>query len=728
MNLPPEIEITIFDAARQIEDGKARAAFLDWAFRDSPDDGGRMKELLAAESSAQAWFQKASATRTRLSEEIVQLGRENLADNGLGTPDLLEQTETIGERFRLIDRLGEGGGGVVFRAEQTEPVQRRVAIKLLHAGMDTPAFLAAFQHESQALALMNHPNIAAILDAGTTGTGRPFLVMELVEGETITRFCNERRLTIRQRLDLFLQICSAIQHAHQKGIIHRDIKSSNILISTADTTPRPKVIDFGIASAIAAGNAGASWASTAGTPAYMSPEQADPCAKDIDTRADVFSLGVLLYELLAGEVPWKPGPMPAAAPRPSDHLASRPTELLEKLAGLRHLRPAHMVTSLRGDLDAIIMKALAPDRQQRYDTVTTLTADIQRHLDIQPVLAHPPGRRYLLSKFVRRNRLACLSGTAVLGIFVGGAVLVTGALIREREARQDSDATRATIAEMLRQSKARETVAQIAILLSQDRIEEADALLLVNPLTGVEPSMDATHVFRFLGERNALLGRWQQAADCFTLLMQANRLANAQKVAEGMDLLFAAPAMLEAGDTAAYDSLCQEILGRLPATKHVIAAEHVLKMCLLRPASPAMLEALRPMAELLRENIDSENLQTYSNLETRPWMAMSLATFDLRDGNFEGALAWCRKCEAMPKQVQSRSAGIKLIAAMAHHRLGHHDEANNEFSDAGRLIDAATPKVIVKKVESYDSGQGSWYAWAVARVLRHEAESVLKEP
>jgi len=550
--------------------------------------------------------------------------------------------------------------------------------------------------------------------------------MELVEGERITKFCDDRCEAIPQRIGLFLQVCSAIQHAHQKGLIHRDIKPSNVLVSAADSKPLPKVIDFGIAIATAGGQSHGSSSLSAGTPAYMSPEQAASNSTDVDTRADVFSLGVLLYELLAGEVPWSPGALPPSVPLPSEHLTAIPREKLADFAKHRQLRPDRLVSAVRGDLDAIIMKAISTDRQQRYSTVNSLAMDLQRHLDVQPVIARPAAKSYVLRKFIRRNRLACLSGSTVLLALVVGAVLVTGALIREREARRDSETARATIAEMLRQSEARETMAQIAILLSQDRIEEADALLLLNPLIGVEPSMDANYVFRFLGERNALLGRWRQAADCFARLMQANRLANAQKVAEGMDLLFAAPTMLEAGDTAAYHSLCREILDRLPTTRSLIAAEHVIKLCLLSEASPAMLDTLRPMAQLLRENIDSANLKTYSNHETRPWMAMSLAMFEFRDGKFDEALAWCRKCEAMQKSVLSRIAGVKVIAAMALHRLGRHDEASREFSDAARMIDAANPVVIVKKVESYDSSQGTWYAWAVARVLRNEAEVVLK--
>ncbi|MEI8036751.1 MAG: serine/threonine-protein kinase [Verrucomicrobiota bacterium] len=723
MSLPADIEITVFDAARQIEDPVLRRAFLDWTFRDSPDEGARMKDLLAAESEACSFFNEAAATRTSLAGEILELGRVTLTPDDSAMPGTLEFPELIAGRFRILGRLGEGGGGLVLRAEQTEPVRRKVAIKLLRADMDTGAFVAAFQRERQALAMMNHPNIAGIIDAGSTDSGTPYLVMELVEGQRITRFCDERRASLRERIGLFQQVCSAIQHAHQKGLIHRDIKPSNILVSTADSPPRPQVIDFGIAAAIAEGNATSPL--PAGTPPYMSPEQRNSSETDVDTRADIFSLGVLLYELLVGELPWSPGSMPAAIRPPSEHLATLDPARLAELARCRQISAASLVAALRGDLDAIIRKATAADRQHRYDSVAGLAMDLQRHLDIQPVLAHPPGKSYFLRKFARRNRLACLSGAAVLTAIVVGAVLVISSLIRERKALRVAETARAAAARMLVQSAAREVVAQVAILLSQNRIEDADALLLRNPLAGVEPSLEATHVFRFLGERNALLGRWPQAAECFVRLMQANRLVPAQEVAEGMDLLFAAPATLEAGDAAAYDALRQEMLARLPATDHLPSAEHLVKMSLLTPASPATFSSLRPLARLLRENIDSEAKVVAG---FRPWIALALALFDYRDRNYDGALEWCRKAEAMPVKLDSRNASLKLIAAMAHHRLGRVNEARREFGDASRMIQNVSSRVIVLTVEDYNSTQGSWYAWSVARILEREARSLLVKP
>ena len=724
MTLPGDIEIAVFDAARQIEDPAMRNAFLDWAFRDSPEDGARMKDLLASEVDALSWFEDASATRIRLSNEVIELGQVSLpADNGDPVDDL-GLPELIGGRFMILSRLGQGGGGMVFLAEQTEPVRRQVAIKLLHVGMDTAAFLTAFQRERQVLALMNHPNIAGIIDAGSTEAGTPYFVMEFVEGERITRFCDERRDTIQQRIQLFLQICSAIQHAHQKGVIHRDVKPSNIIVSLSDSVPHPKVIDFGIAAAIAKRQATDTAPLPAGTPAYMSPEQAASSGTDVDTRADVFSLGVLLYELLAGAVPWSPGPMPPSPPRPSEHLASLDPEALADLAAHRQLRPEQLISNLRGDLDAIILKATAADRQQRYDTANSLAMDLRRHMGHLPVVAHPPGKRYLLRKFIRRNRLACLSGAGILVTLLIASALSFSSFLRERQARMEAEHARAIAATMLKQSKIRETVATAAVLLNENRTQEANSLLLNISYASVEPTLEAANVFRFLGARYALRNQWQEASECFSLLIKTGRLRSAEDVAANLDLLYAAPAFVECGKWSDYDALCREILTRLPATKNPIAAEHVVKICLLRPTDPGTLRSLQPMIEVLRQNFErNQDL----------WFAMAIALFHHRSGDFEEALKWTRKClETQPEPI-ARLAAVKIISAMALHRLSRPEEARRDFSDAVRMIEDFTQKKpsLVEEyydskqgVMSYDTKQGTWYAWAVARILRREADAV----
>jgi WD40 repeat protein/serine/threonine protein kinase len=343
--------------------------------------------------------------------------------------------------YKLMRELGAGGCGVVFLAEQSEPLRRRVALKIIRLGMDTAEVIARFQVERQALALMDHPNIARVLDAGATPTGRPFFVMELVNGPKITDYCDEHKFTLEERLRLFLSVCQALQHAHQKGIIHRDIKPSNILVATQDNHAVPKVIDFGIAKATG-GRLTDQTLYTAyeqffGTPAYMSPEQAGLGGLDIDTRSDIYSLGVLLYEMLAGETPLDAHSLAESEmdevrrqirdvepPRPSARLSALDRSELATIAQKRHTEPARLVAGLRGDLDWIIMKCLEKDRQRRYDNVGALAADIQRHLQHEPVNAGPPSTFYLLSKFARRHRPA-LATAATFALLLVGATVVS---------------------------------------------------------------------------------------------------------------------------------------------------------------------------------------------------------------------------------------------------------------------------------------------------------------
>src|SRR5688572_1686223 len=330
-------------------------------------------------------------------------------------------------RYRILKSLGEGGMGTVFLAEQREPIRRRVALKVVKLGMNTAGVLARFANERQALAMMDHPNIAKIFDAGATGRGRPYFVMEYIEGAPITQYCDRERMTTKERIVLFLAVCRGVQHAHQKGVIHRDLKPSNVLVMEQDGAPVPKVIDFGIATATD------KWAvektlltkfgQIMGTPEYASPEQADTITGDIDERSDVYSLGVLLYELLIGAVPFDTATLRNAglaemlriireddAPSLSRKLTSMGAAATD-VAACRRTDAASLCRLVDGDLNAITMKALEKARERRYASASDLAADVQRHLDDRPVMASAPGALYRSRKFFRRHRLAAL-GTA----------------------------------------------------------------------------------------------------------------------------------------------------------------------------------------------------------------------------------------------------------------------------------------------------------------------------
>jgi len=360
-------------------------------------------------------------------------------------------------RYKLLERIGDGGMGTVWVAEQTDPVRRTVALKLIKPGMDSKSVLARFDAERQALALMDHPNIAKVLDGGLTENGRPFFVMEYVKGVPITEYCDAARLSVDERLKLFMEVCSAVQHAHQKGIIHRDLKPSNILVAPYDDKPVPKVIDFGLAKALYQSltdrTLHTAHEMVLGTPLYMSPEQAQLNNLDVDTRSDIYSLGVLLYELLTGTTPLEKKRFTDAAwdevrriireeepQRPSARLSS--TATLPSVAACRRTEPVRLTKQVRGELDWIVMKALEKDRTRRYETANGLALDIERFLADEPVLAGPPSAGYRLRKFVRRNRRHVLAGLIVLLALLAGIAGTTWGLFRAEAARKVAVAAR----------------------------------------------------------------------------------------------------------------------------------------------------------------------------------------------------------------------------------------------------------------------------------------------
>jgi len=434
-----ESQDDIFLKAREIIDTVEQAGYLAKACGGDAQLRQRIEAMLRDAKHAEDFF-----------------GKDESEVTG---PNLTEQVGAVIGRYKLLQRIGEGGMGVVYMAEQREPVIRKVALKIIKLGMDTKQVVARFEAERQALALMDHPNIAKVLDGGATDAGRPYFVMELVQGMPITQFCDESMLPMGKRLDLFLDVCSAVQHAHQKGIIHRDIKPSNILVTIHGDEPVPKVIDFGIAKAthgrLTDKTLFTQFQQFVGTPAYMSPEQTSLSGLDMDTRSDIYALGVLLYELLTGQTPFDTRDLLKAGleemrqiireqepPKPSTRLGTLQGGNLTTIAKHRDTEPPKLIHLIRGDLDWIVMKCLEKDRARRYETANGLAMDLQRHLNDEPVAARPPSTAYRIQKTLRRHKLAFSAGGAVAFVLLAGITVSTWEAVRatraEREAKRQA--------------------------------------------------------------------------------------------------------------------------------------------------------------------------------------------------------------------------------------------------------------------------------------------------
>ncbi len=635
-------------------------------------------------------------TDTELRAQIDRLiANDRLAGSFLVVPeqptcsDILpqEQPGTLIGTYKLLEQIGEGGFGVIYLAEQQRPIKRHVALKMIKPGMDSRQVVARFQSELQALALMEHPNISGVYDGGVTVSGRPYFVMELVQGSPITRYCDDHQLAPRQRLGLFIQICQAVQHAHQKGIIHRDLKPANILVADRDGTPTPKVIDFGVAKALGQPLNDITLATglgrIVGTLAYMSPEQAELKSLDVDTRSDIYSLGVLLYELLTGSTPLTQETIKTSAvtellriirevdpPSPSSRLTDS-RDLLTTISADRKLLPTRLTKEVRGELDWIVMKCLDKDRSRRYETANALALDIQRFLADEPVLARPPTVNYRLSKFVRRHRVALMFLSVVLLSLVGGLIglsvalaqvthqkhlaLMAGqretqAVLRERE-RANAEANERQRAE----TAEAESEAIIDFLLN-DLIAQAGSPAQI--ASGFKPNPNLT-------VREAI----ERAADQIELHFQGNpevKIAIRQTIGKSY---------LQLG---LFESAAGQFEKALNAQEQQLGRDHsdtlenrdLLAEAYRGAANPTQaIELLKHNAELRAKTLGPEHIQT---LITRDNLGVSL-----RDAG--------RSAEALEIFEQVREAKLRIVGPNDSHTLVTLHNLASMHMDAGNM-------------------------------------------
>ena len=758
MPVSKQIEKALFEAAQELTDPAVRVAFLDQSCHGQPALRDRLEKLLAVQPSADEFF-RAVPLRDLGGEVVPQpAAARNPVEPADSKP--VETVHAVIGRYRLQERLGEGGCGVVYLAEQQEPVRRKVALKIIRLGMDTENVIARFAAERQALALMDHPNIAHVLDAGATESGRPYFVMEWVQGVKITDYCNQNHLGVNQRLHLFIQICHAIQHAHQKGVIHRDIKPSNILVMLHDGVPLPKVIDFGIAKATE-GRLTDNTTFTAcdqlvGTPAYMSPEQADLSGVDVDTRSDIYSLGVLLYELLTGQTPFDSKELvkhgmdelrrtlqDQEPPAPSTMLTNIGDTRLTAVAAQHSAEPSRLLSTLRGDLDWIVMKALEKDRARRYETANGLAMDVERYLNHEPVVARPPSRLYRFQKLVRRNWVVFAAIAAVTFALLIGLGVSTWLFIEERKAhrraveaeqqqvrlREEADRARNDEASLRREAEAQAKITQAAILLSRNKFAEAEGLVNKIDLPITKPSVEASGVFRGLADWNVTQGRWKAAAEHLLKLVQANQIDKTD-MTDGAtrELLKVGPVLVLIGDTAGYQHFIGSTVARFSGTQNPVAAEHLIKVGTILPMNQSLILSLEPLAKVAEKSFADDAPSQYGKRSFYfAWRAFALALFEYRRGNFPGAVSWGERSLAYSDNRPTCIALSHTVLAMACYKLNQPDRARAELAGARGMIGPKFPNELGNGLPISSDESGIWHDWVELHILLREATALMAE-
>lgn len=677
---PRERARQLFDAVRQ-KSPPERAAYLKDLESTDPELKRALEALLAATDE-----------------------QDTAAPPGPSAEDDLPADDSLPERigpYRVLRQIGKGGMGVVYQVAQDEPVERTLALKLIKVGMDTREVIARFQSERQALALMNHPSIAQVFDAGATEQGRPWFAMEYVSGIPITKYCDQNRLPIRERLELFVRVCEGLQHAHQKGIIHRDIKPSNVLVTSLDGAPAPKIIDFGVAKAtsrrLTEDTLQTELGQLIGTPEYMSPEQADLTNLDVDTRTDVYSLGVMLYELLAGVQPFEKKDLRWAnyermrqilrdkePPRPSTRVGILARSTGEPASNRQAETPA-LVRELKGDLDWITMKALEKDRTRRYASASELAADIQRYLADEPVEARPPSPRYRAEKFVRRHKAAVLAAAAFVVLLVGVAVTTTYQSIqvaRERDrANREAEAARQVSQFLVDLFEVSEPGEAQGNTVTAREILDQGARRISTGLAG-QPRTQA-RLMGTMGKVYARLGLYDQAAP---LLEGARELQQTAVGQESVEALGAARELAwfytERGKLEEAEALAAQALEtqrRVLGEDHpeTLASRHQLGVVYkVQSRYPDALRELRPTLEARRRVLGEEHSDTLVSANALATLYQDMGRHDDAQALYERALRVFRQ-----KNGDDHPATLTLAHNMASVlvSLGRYEEAE-EFA------------------------------------------------
>jgi serine/threonine protein kinase/Flp pilus assembly protein TadD len=715
----------IFLAAVEKDSPAERAAYLDGACGNDAGLRARVEALLTAHDGAGSFLEQ-PLLDPAVTWEAPRVG---------------ERPGTVLGPYKLLEQIGVGGFGVVFMAEQTQPVRRKVALKVLKPGMDTRQVVARFEAERQALALMDHPNIAHVFDGGETASGRPYFVMELARGIPINDFCDQSHLTIRQRLELFVNVCQAVQHAHQKGIIHRDIKPSNVLVTLHDDRAVVKVIDFGIAKAtgqqLTDKTLFTNFAQLIGTPMYMSPEQAQMSGLDIDTRTDIYSLGVLLYELLTGTTPFDQERLRKAAydevrriireeePVPPSTRISTLGQVASAVSVNRSSDPKRLKQLCRGELDWIVMKCLEKDRNRRYETANGLGREVERYLHDEPVLACPPSAGYRLRKFARRHRAALFTAALLVatlllgsGISIWQAIAATLARNAETEARRDLEAAkdRAEKAQQLADDRAAQIAADLKRLNAANALVEsgrfhadfwefAEAEVDFTKALGCAPKSSSVWAER--GQFYLRLGLWDLAA------ADAAKAFQRQEPDSVHSWLFHALLRFQVGDTGGHSQICKRMANRFGGSTDPVCCETVARACLLG-ADPVIDRA--KLAQLA-ERVGASGREA--------WRLNTLGLAYYRADQYEQAVL--RTAEAQALHPNWNKPGNYAIGAMAHHRLGQADQARKKL-DAAAVAQEERIRALFK------NGPGfmpcAWWDFLASSLHYREAKKLIegKEP